>query len=107
MFCDDGRVAKRVAPRHDESHAAARLALEIVAGSAKLVYHLSQETPKLEASENDGDGAMSSQLDHGYGDAGGDYGDHLKTYKAFLNLLIYATGGSVLTLILMYFFLAR
>ena len=36
-----------------------------------------------------------------------DYGDHLKTYKGFLNLLIYSAGGSVLTLILMYFFLAR
>ena len=50
---------------------------------------------------------MSSHLDHGYGDAGADYSDHLKTYKGFLNLLIYATAGSVLTLILMYFFLAR
>ena len=50
---------------------------------------------------------MSDQLDDGYGDAGADYGDHLKTYKAFLNLLIWATGGSVLTLVLMYFFLAR
>jgi|GEM_PF-2927663 hypothetical protein len=50
---------------------------------------------------------MSGQLDHGYGNAGGDYGDHLKTYKGFLNLLIYATGASVLTLILLYFFLAR
>jgi hypothetical protein len=50
---------------------------------------------------------MSGQLDHGYGNAGGDYGDHLKTYKGFLNLLIFATGGSVLTLIIMYFFLAR
>jgi hypothetical protein len=50
---------------------------------------------------------MSGQLDHGYGNTGGDYGDHLKTYKGFLNLLIYATAGSVLTLILMYFFLAR
>ena len=50
---------------------------------------------------------MSSQLDHGYVNAGGDYGDHLKTYKGFLNLLIYTAGGSVLTLILMYFFLAR
>jgi hypothetical protein len=50
---------------------------------------------------------MSAQLDHGYGNADGDYRDHLKTYKAFLNLLIYATGGTVLTLILLYFFLAR
>jgi hypothetical protein len=50
---------------------------------------------------------MSAQLDHGFGNAGGDYGDHLKTYKAFLNLLIYASGATVLTLILLYFFLAR
>ena len=50
---------------------------------------------------------MSAQLDHGYGNADSDYHDHLKTYKAFLNLLIYATGGTVLTLILLYFFLAR
>ena len=50
---------------------------------------------------------MSSQLDHGYGDAGADYGDHVKTYKGFVNLLIYATGGTVLILILMYLFLAR
>ena len=35
LFCDNGRVAKRVAPRHDESRAAARLALEIVAGSGQ------------------------------------------------------------------------
>jgi hypothetical protein len=41
LFYDNGRVEKRIAPRHDESRAAARLALEIVAGSAKLVYHLS------------------------------------------------------------------
>jgi hypothetical protein len=108
LFCDNGRVAKRVAPRHEETRAAARLALEIVAGSAKLVYHPPQETPKLEAfQKTTGDNAMSAQLDHGYGNADGDYGDHLKTYKGFLNLLIYATGGSALTLTLMYFFLAR
>ena len=50
---------------------------------------------------------MSAELDHGFGNAGGDYRDHLKTYKAFLNLLIYASGGTALTLILLYFFLAR
>jgi hypothetical protein len=50
---------------------------------------------------------MSGQLDHGYENAGGDFADHLKTYKGFLNLLIYAAGASVATLILLYFFLAR
>ena len=32
---------------------------------------------------------MSGQFDHGYGNADGDFGEHLKTYKAFLNLLVF------------------
>ena len=50
---------------------------------------------------------MSVQLDHGYSKVDADYGEHLKTYKGFLNLLVYSTGGTALLLILMYFFLAR
>ena len=50
---------------------------------------------------------MSTQLDHDYGDAGRDFNEHLKTYKGFLNLLIFATAGTVATLVLMAFFLAR
>ena len=54
-----------------------------------------------------GDGAMAGQSDHGYGNADGDFGEHLKTYKAFLNLVIYTTVATVATLALLYFFLAR
>jgi hypothetical protein len=99
---------KSVASRYDKSRAAAQLVLEIVAGSAKLVYHLPQETHAIEASDKPrGTNAMSGQLDHGYENAGGDFGEHLKTYKAFLNLVTYATGATVATLALLYFFLAR
>ncbi|MGA8169686.1 MAG: aa3-type cytochrome c oxidase subunit IV [Methylocystis sp.] len=50
---------------------------------------------------------MSGQLDHGYQNADGDFGEHLKTYKAFLNLVTFSTVATVVTLLLLYFFLAR
>ncbi len=54
-----------------------------------------------------GDVAMAGQENQGYGNADGDFGEHLKTYKAFLNLVLYTTVATAATLALLYFFLAR
>ncbi|MFY9629766.1 MAG: aa3-type cytochrome c oxidase subunit IV [Methylocystis sp.] len=44
---------------------------------------------------------------HGYADAGADYSDHLKTYQGFLKLLVFGAVASVVTLVALYFSLAR
>ncbi len=49
---------------------------------------------------------MSSQQNE-YGNAVGDISEHLKTYGGFLSLMAGAAGATVVTLLLMYFFLAR
>ena len=54
-----------------------------------------------------GVGVGEQAVDAGYADVGGDFGEHLKTYKGFLNLLVYSAAGAVATLLLLYFFLAR
>ncbi|QGM46572.1 aa3-type cytochrome c oxidase subunit IV [Methylocystis heyeri] len=40
-------------------------------------------------------------------DAMGDFNEHLKTYKGFLNLLTYSAAGTVALLVILFFSLAR
>jgi hypothetical protein len=63
---------------------------------------LRPSTGEAEAQEHEGRG----MADHHH-ETSGDIAEHLATYHGFLTLLKVGTAASVVTLLLMYFFLAR
>ncbi len=50
---------------------------------------------------------MGDNLDHSYANVGGDFNDHLKTYKGFLNLIAFSAAAAVATLVILFFSLAH
>lgn len=50
---------------------------------------------------------MHDTVNESFHEMDGDFEEHLKTYKAFLRFLTICGGASAVTLLLMYFFLAR
>jgi hypothetical protein len=50
---------------------------------------------------------MAGGMQHSSETMNADYEDHLKTYHAFLRFLVICGASTAVTLLLMYFFLAR
>jgi len=50
---------------------------------------------------------MGGAMDHDYQAAGGDFEEHMKTYRGFLRFLTVGAIATFVSLALLYFFLAR
>lgn len=79
--------------------------LEPVAGLGKLVYDACRSR-RANRGENLGD-EMAGRMQHSSETMDADFEEHLKTYHAFLRFLVICGVSTAVTLLLMYFFLAR